>query len=503
MSFTSLSAALLLVAAVGVVLEVRRGMRRGLTPTVLSLSALAVSALAAAPLAVWLSDYPARALTDLVFGDLVPEVEPLLEQFPSVGQLLQGGVDALISPVLFVLLFLLLRAVTGLIMALVIRIKYAPLPHEVDDPRYESRNAPFHRRHGKLFSGVTGGICGLLASLILLSPVVGTLCTLRDFLIHTEDVKIKWSTVGLSEENLAMAKATVSDPGAAILEAMGCGLIFDASANTYLNGHRVGLRREVDACMTVVGDLLEGMKVFSDPAKATPEELEALSRLGEQINRSEAAKLLSADFLNQIATAWLEGMTFLKIPRPQGGELADPLLEGLLQVCAVSTPDCVGRDIHTLVSIYVICHEEGLLTSPDYDLLAKKLDEGDMLGRIYDELLANPCTEHLAGELTNMALRIMAKGLKMSDFSSSQLENLMGDLSDAMNLVNGMSSSYEEQVQSMKEYTLHYAEQYGIALPESLAEMAAAALVDRLGNQDAPITGEDMEDIFDQYMNGD
>jgi hypothetical protein len=163
----------------------------------------------------------------------------------------------------------------------------------------------------------------------------------------------------------------------------------------------------------------------------------------------------------------------------------------------------VGRDIHTLVSIYVICHEEGLLTSPDYDLLAEKLDEGDMLGRIYDELLANPCTEHLAGELTNMALRIMAKGLKMSDFSSSQLEDLMGDLSDAMNLVNGMSSSYEEQVQSMKEYTLHYAEQYGIALPESLAEMAAAALVDRLGNQDAPITGEDMEDIFDHYMNGD
>ena len=503
MSFTSLSAALLLVVAVAVFWGIRRGMRRGLTPTVFTLSAVAVSALAAAPLAVWLSDYSAKAVVELIFQDLIPEIEKALEQFPSISQLLQGGMDALLSPILFVPLFLILRGVTGIIAGSVVRKKCAPRPHEVDDPMYESRNAPFHRRHGKLVSGVTGGICGLLAALILLSPVVGTLCTLRDFLIRTEDVKIKWDTLGLTEENLDTVKATVSDPGAAILEAMGCGLIFDATANTCLNGRRVGLRREADACMVVVGDLLAGMKVFSDPSVATPEELEALSRLGEEIEKSEAAKLLSADFLNQIATAWLEGMTFLKIPRPHGGELVDPLLDGLLEVCAVSTPDCVGRDIRTMVRVYLICREEGLLNSPDYDTLSKKLDEGDMLGRIYDELLANPCTEHLAGELTNMALRIMAKGLRLSDFDSSQLDDLMGDLSDAMNLVNGMSSSYEEQVQSMKEYTLHYAEQYGITLPDSLAEMAAAALVDRLGGQDSPITGEDMADIFDQYMNGD
>ena len=102
-----------------------------------------------------------------------------------------------------------------------------------------------------------------------------------------------------------------------------------------------------------------------------------------------------------------------------------------------------------------------------------------------------------------MALRIMAKGLKWSDFNAAQLENLMGDLSDAMNLVNGMGTSYEDQVESMKEYTLYYAQQYGVTLPESLAEMAAAALVDRLGGQNRPITGEDMADIFDQYMKGD
>lgn len=502
MPFTTLSAALLLAVAAGVFLEVRRGLRRGLTRTAFTLSAVVFSGLLAAPLAVWLSNFPIKALSGLI-SDFMPELETVFEQFPSIPLLIQAAVDALISPILFVLLFLVLRLITGIVVSSVCRRKFAPLPHEIRDPMYESRNAPFHRRHSKSVSGIIGGICGLLASLILLSPIVGTLCTLRDFLRSTESVSIKWSTLGLSEEDLAMAKSTVSDPGAAILEDMGCGLIFDAAANTRLNDRRVGLRREAEACMTVVGDLLSGMRVFVDPSAATPEELEALSQLGEEIQRSEAAKLLAADFLNQIAKAWLEGNTFLKIPRPSGGELVDPLLDGLLQVCAESSPDCVGRDVHTLIRIYLICHEEGLLTSPDYELLSQKLDEGDMLGRIYDELLQNPCTAHLAGELTNMALRIMAKGLQWSDFNSSQLEGLMGDLSDAMNLVNGMGTSYEDQVESMKEYTLYYAEQYGVTLPESLAEMAAVALVDRLGGQNRPITGEDMADIFDRYMNGD
>ena len=502
MSFTTLSAALLLAVAAGVFLEVRRGLRRGLTRTAFTLSTVVFSGLAAAPLAVWLSNLPTEALSGLL-REILPELEAVFEQFPSIPLLILAAVDALMSPILFVLLFLILRLITGIIASVICRKKFAPRPHEIRDPMYESRNAPFHRRHGKAVSGMVGGICGLLASLMLLSPVVGTLCTLRDFFRYTENIKIQWSAVGLSEEDLAQVKSSVSDPGAAILEDMGCGLIFDATANTRINGRRAGLRREAEACMMVVGDLISGLKVFGDPSAATPEELESLSRLGEEIQRSEAAGLLASDFLNQIAISWLEGNTFLKVPRPRGGELVDPLLDGLLQVCAESTPDCVGRDVHTLIRIYLICHEEGLLTSPDYELLSKKLDEGDMLGQIYDELLKNPCTAHLAEELTNMALRIMAKGLKWSDFNAAQLENLMGDLSDAMNLVNGMGTSYEDQVESMKEYTLYYAQQYGVTLPESLAEMAAAALVDRLGGQNRPITGEDMEDIFDQYMKGD
>lgn len=501
MSFTMLSAALLLLVGAGVFIEVMRGLDRGLTRTAMTLSSVVLAALVAIPLAMWLSDLPCKMLGELLLA-VVPSLKKLTEQFPSIPVLVQAGVDTLLSPLLFVILFLLLRLICRIVLAIVFKEKLRTLPEEIHDPLYESAHAPVYRRRGRLVSGLTGGLCGFLASMMLLSPVVGTLCTARDLLRRTEAIPVKWSAIGLSEEQVAMVENTVSDPGATLLEAMGGGLIFDAVANTRLNGRRVTLRSEVEACMTVVGDMLASMRVFSSPAAAGEEELAALERLSEEIERSEAAKLLAADFLNQIARAWLEGKTFMKIPKPSGGELVDPLLNGILQVCAESTPDCVARDIGTLIRIYLIASEHGLLTSPDYGELAEQLDEGGVLGLIYDELMDNPCTAHLAGELTDMALRIMAKGIKWSGFNDAKLDSLMSDLSDAMNLVNGMGSTYEDRVASMKEYTLYYAEQYGVELPDSLAEMAAAALVDRLGESGGNVTAKDLSEIFDQYLNG-
>jgi hypothetical protein len=338
--------------------------------------------------------------------------------------------------------------------------------------------------------------------MILLSPVVGVLSTVHGVFEQTQNIKIKWSSMGLGEEDVAEIRATVSDPAALVLDAMGCGLIFDATANTRINGRTVVLRREVDACMTVVTDMIGGLSLITNPQNADSEKVEALSRLGGEIEESEAAKLLAADFLNRISHAWLEGEKVWGMGRPVSGELVDPLLNGILEVCAESTHECAARDISTLIRIYLIASEHGLLTSPDYGDLADQLDEGGVLGLIYDELMDNPCTAHLAGELTDMALRIMAKGIKWSGFNDAKLDSLMSDLSDAMNLVNGMGSTYEDRVASMKEYTLYYAEQYGVELPDSLAEMAAAALVDRLGESGGTVTEKDLSEIFDQYLNG-
>ena len=500
MSFTlsTFTAVLILVVGAGVFIEVLRGFRRGFVWTAVSLAAVVLSALIAAPLAVWLSDFPAKRFGDFLL-DLLPTLDALSGSFPSVIPLITAVADVLLSPVLFVLFYLILRLIARITVSILFRKALAPLPDDPGDPMYEGENAPWHRRHSRLLGALTGGFCGLVASMILLSPVVGVLSTADNLLGGANSHRIKWESMGFEEELVDSVKAISGDPAVSVLEAMGCGLIFDASACTRLNGNMAYLRREADACMAVTDDIVVIVGILKSPGDITPEQRDSLTQLGERIEASEAVKMIAADTVNLISNTWLDGNTFMKIAKPEFGELVDPLMTGILQVCAESNASCVSRDIGTLLNIYLIAVDHGLLTDPDYDELANSLGEGGVLNLIYDELMKNPCMAHLAGKLTDMSLRIMMSAIEWSDISEQKLEGLMTDLSDALNEINIQSGSAEDRVEAMKEYTLQYAEKYGIKVPPALAEMASVALLDKLGDRGSSLTSEDLWDLLEDF----
>lgn len=498
---TMLTVVLLLVVGVAVFVEVLSGLKRGLVRSAISLCAVIFSALVSAPLAAWLSDAPSEWMGKLLLRYISP-LESLLEQFPRVGALVVAGADVILSLILFLIFFVILQTLCRILWPLFLHKWLKPLPDEVAHPLYESTDAPFHRRHDRVLGGITGGLCGFLAALILLSPVVGTLSAADHALSVTDRFKVKWESFGLTADAVYSLRETTGDPAVRVLEAMGGGLIYDAAAHTKLNDRRVYLRGEVEACADVVGDLYGMVLAVSRPDLAKqPLDRETVERLGENLERSEAAKMVAADFLNLATGAWLEGKTFMKLKCPDGGDLFNPLLRGALAVCAESTPECVARDITTLLNIYLIATENGLLTDPDYEKLAGDLGESGVLGQIYDELRRNPCMAHLADELTNLALRIMASAIDWSELDRDVFENLMGDLSDAMNKVGDMNTDREGRVEAMKEYARYYAAQYGVELPEALAEMAAIAMVDRLSGQ-GNVTPDDMADLFGGYLSG-
>ena len=498
LTLSSFTAVLVLVVGAGIAIEVLRGLRRNLVWTAVSLATVVLSALVAAPLAVWLSDFPAQRLGDLLL-DLLPSLDALSESFPSILPLITGIADALLSPVLFVFLFLILRLIARITVSILFRKPLSPLPDDPADPMYEGANAPWYRRHSRLLGGLTGGLCGLIASMILLSPVVGALSTADNLLDGANSDRIKWESMGFEEELIDSVRSVSGDPAVAVLEAMGCGLIFDASACTRLNGNPAYLRREADACMAAVDDIVVIVGMLQSPEDITPDQREALGHLEERIQASEAVKMIAADTVNLIADTWLEGNTFMKIGMPEFGELVDPLMTGILRVCAESNASCVSRDIGTLLRIYLIAVDNDLLVNPDYDELADSLDEGGVLNLIYDELVKNPCMAHLAGKLTDMSLRIMMSALEWSDISEQQMESLMGDLSDALNQINGQSGSAEERVETMKEYTMQYAEKYGIKVPPALAEMASVALIEKLGDRGSSLTSEDLWEFLEDF----
>lgn len=513
MSFTLFSLILLLAVGAAVFIEVRRGLRRGFVRTAVTLASVLVSALGAIVLSVWLSNIPSQMLSEII-ALYIPALETFAAQFPHVNDILVAAVDALLTPILFVVFFLLLRLILRIVLAILFRSgwRYEPddpryagtpaRPNSLFSPDYESENAPWHRRHERLTAGITGGVCGFLAALCLLSPVLGTLSTAGTLLRGLKDMKVSLAGVGLGNDQLAAVEPYVNDSAVAVLGAAGGELIFDAVSTTTLNGHTVTLRREVEACMDVCGDFVQVFRIIPKMDTATEEQKAIIAGLGESMNDSQITRLLAADFLNGAANAWLEGKKYMSISRPVCGEILDPLMDKALLVCAEATPECAGRDITTILNVYLIAVENGLAGNPDKEDLMGALDDGGVLDQIYAELKKNPCMAHLADELSNTALRIMASAIDWADFSPDVYRDLMDNLSEAMNLVNGMEgATFTEQVDSMTRYTMHYAEQYGIDLPESMAKMAATAMVEQLSGS-GKLDADKLDEFFDYYLNG-
>lgn len=512
MSFSRITAILLLTVALAVFIEVRRGLRRGLVRTAVGLSVLLASALGALGLSVLLSDLLKGYCVSLV-RPYIPQLEELEEVFPHMEEILVAVADVLLTLVLFMVLLLLLRLLLRILAAALFRLcrydpddpRYMATPKRPNAPRtptYEPEDAPWVRRHDRLLGGLLGGACGFLGVLLLLSPVLGLLSTAGGLLDGLKRTNISTEAF-LPSEVLEEAEGYINDSGVVLLNTVGGELVFDAVCVTELNGRPVSLRREMESCMEVAYDFYRVTSWIRNPEKTTPEERSVIRGLGEGVDDSELARLLAADILNGMASRWLVGEPYMGLARPYMGKVVDPLMDKALLVCAEATPDCVGRDIATVMNLYLIAAEHGLSPQMDRQQLMAVVDDGQVLELLYDELERNPCMAHLAGELTNTALRLMAESIDWANFNSDIYENLMSNLSEAMNLVNGMEEAgFAERVNSMTRYTLHYADQYGVEMPESMARMAATAMVEQLEGQ-GRLTARHMEEFLRHYMDQD
>ena len=503
MSFTILSAALLLFLGAVIFKNALNGYRRGLALSAISLSAVVFSALVAIPLALWLSDYPSRLLARYL-PYWIPALKGVLNQYSSVEKLIPACIDVLLSPILFVIFYGLIRIVICTPMENILRRCLTTRADEAGDPIYEGRNTPWHRRHTRILGSITGAVSGFVISLVLLSPLLGLLSVADTVVDVTDTIRLKWSAYGLDNDQVELVHAVVGDPVATVLTASGGGILYDATTITYLHdgqGGRVSLRDEVRACSAMTVDLMSARNVVKDMSSLSDEDKAILSRLGSRIESSQVMSLVAADLVNQVADAWLDGRSFMKISLPAFNDHLEPLVEGALEVCARSTDACVGRDISTLVDVCLIASDSGLMKKQiGYTQLAACLDQGGVLDMIYDEIQANPCMTPLVGKMTDVAVHMMASAIEDAGFEKSELKELMTELSDAMNRVNRMGLSNTERVAHMKEYTQYYTEMYGIRMPGALAEMASVAFIEKMG--DSKITADSLYSLFDAYIKG-
>ncbi len=513
MSFSIFSMILISIVGTSALISAFRGMKKGLTLSLLSLATFMFSTFAAMIAAVPISDPFAEAFYG-IFKDSASSISAYFNDIPSLDVIITAFIDAFITPFVFVLSFAIIYPISAAIVKIIYRyflndqssvavtVTSAPSPHPDDAPDYSGSNSSSRQNHrDKLLGGIISGVCGFLIPILILSPLLGTLSTLNSLDKLMDANENSWESIGISNEAMDSFEIYINDGAVATLGFVGGNAIFNSTAVSSLpNGKTLSIKKEVDALSNIIPPLVTMLDSLSQGEKLSVDDQEFISGLSESISRSEILSLLTRDILNSAASSWRSGKSFLNIKPPLTSDYIRPVLDEVLLVCATATDKCAVRDLQTLLNIYQITTRYNINSNTEYNYIEELLKDGeDLFRELRDELEKNPCMSSCLKRISDISLDFMASMITDSGMSNRDYEELINDISNSYNLIN-QNNDYtsSEKAEQLSDLVIKYTEKRGIYLPEDFAELAVSSLISNLEGS-LQITPEELDDLLKRY----
>ena len=493
MSFTLYSVAILLTLATAIFIEIIRGIKKGFLKMAVRLGTAVGGILLALPLSLWVGDIPAELLTGTVMR--IGMLRRYAESVAGLDELITAYVDAVLSPIAFVILFFVIRAILSLVVSIVYAKK---LKDSRYDAGYVTSEDAWYRRHDRLYGALTGAVIGLMVTVCLLMPLTGTLRTATAAVDCMTAAGASLSKMGIANEQAEAVKKYADDAPSAVLYACGGELLYRATASFELEGERYALADELDGIRDAATDMRTMMKVFtSKKTTLTDEDKQSIKRFQGAIGSSGTVRFVSAGFLSKAAGTWLEGNKYLGMGRPTFGKVIDPVVSEILAVCVSTDTGTVPADITTMLNIYVLVTEYDMIRSPNYEKLVTQMGETSLMDDICAELKANPRMAYIAEMMTDTVVRTVASAINLSKVAESEYEQLLVNLADSMNSLKGEGG--DVKVARMTDYIVHYVDKFGVDLPENMATVTAQYMVEEIDSNDGNVTTDQVRAFLGRY----
>lgn len=477
---------LLAITAVIVLINLFKGLIRGLKKTVGTLAAIIISVIVAAIVTAFVCT-PISSLTVLIMEklqELVGEGE-LNDIFAitELGEALSHYLCMIIAPIFFVLVYAVVSIIVSIVVAIV--IKFIP-PHK-------KPCAVVHRLGGL---GV-GVVCGIIVSLVLLMPVVGVLniaVTLTDSVSSdTSDVTFEAD----ESESLSDIKELIGDTSdTAILDIynVGCGWLYDSLASTSYNGERVYLKDDLSALIAIVSSI-QGLG--GDMSDYGDEQLDTLDDLVDNVDRSPLIKHMLAGVLSDASGKWLAGETFIGVSKFSAGELLDPTIDTMLGVMATSDVQTVGSDLRTMADIFkILIRNDMLSNSGDYEQMLKNLGENDVIKELLITANRNERMSVISDEIAKLSIRALASAIGVPENEDERYNDLMNEIASILNESAHLDS--EARYERVLTDVVTALDDYGVKSDGEAAEHIVAGILADLGDIYS-VKGSDVEEFFMMY----
>jgi len=289
-----------------------------------------------------------------------------------------------------------------------------------------------------------------------------------------------------------------------ILYNMGGELIYSSAASVSVENKTIYAVKEIENLEVLVEDFIVLFPVLVEPEKVTEEHSQVIDNLCLNMEKSKIIDILMAEFLPQASGAWLRGEIFMMIPKPSVNELIAPAFDEILQICSRSDAYTVKDNATSLLRIYSIILSSGILqTGEDFKEIISCIQNSGLIDKLEAEINKNPNMYTIKTYISEIAMRALASEIysaNIGGLTEEQQQALAENLAEAIESINNKGyGTDEEKVSAMTSYATEYLNDYGIAVPDTLAKPVAEIMFSELGNR-GNVSADDVQSFLKSYL---
>ena len=495
MLITTISAIVFIIMGIIIYKHVKRGYKRGVSFSLISLSTVLFSVFFGALISIAI----VSSVTDSVI-EMLSEY-PFYDSFVDTVMGFEGVIvlvfQMVATLVIYIPVFSLLRLIVGIVTLIVKKKLSGSLGKSSTD--YHKEDEELYVKRQRIIGASVGALTGFIISLVMLMPLVGCIKSADAVIDFVEEL----SGTEADEDNeiIGSLHKFSDDIAVNIVDACGGRMIFNFATTVGGYGGYTSFNRELKALSEI--DIEEVTELFAtigtgEDAKA------ALESLIDRLGSSAAFEIILVDSISGASAAWLNNSDYLGVPRPSFGNYnaIDTFLDELLYVCSSTDRTTIRADLRTLVGISsILAEKQEMFSDGDYDTIIADFVSGGLIKELKAELQKNSHMYTVAYALDSLVMAVVAEEIQNTvKYSSEACEALFDEIASILSSTSDLSSSV--RVSAVSESIRESLEEYGMQVPEELNEQIAQQLIEGVEDFDGEVRYEQVQEYFEQFLAG-
>ncbi len=424
--------------------------------------------------------------------------QALLTASPALYQVAFGMASALITPMLFVIFYILTSLLGWIVYGIIVLVHNSKMKREENTSKKKPAPVPYATARSIIW-----GVVSVAVTIVVIFVPVSVYGRLA---VDITDAAVEADVLGAYGEQVdsltaKYVKPVVENPLVEIFRVFGGDALTDEMTSFTVGEKTAYLDDEIHTFISMGCKVMPLAKV--KPADYGADEAAILESLADDFAKSNILSTIAAELTKAATDAWIAGDDFMGISADEFTSVADGMFADFINrtIRILNTdsqkPAVLCADIKTLAQMAGDLIESGAFAKlGDTEGMAKALVEGDTVKNVIVDLGNNNSLKVLIPEVANIGIEAIGTYMKVENDADALYEDLMAAIANDLNNVGDAETAADDLAANLRK-TLDKA---GIVIDKQTSKTYADALMSSLvEGANAEITADDVKKFFATY----